>query len=154
VPPPGDEPGGCEDGFLFLGQRGKGRRDEDGDGDGDGDGDVGVHLLCHCNGVQGYPWDDHGRHAFSVDGIEWEWSQARTFTPTFTHPDGTNTSHISRQRPQIVFGREGNVPTHLITGISVSSTNRPYPWQAGCSQLVSVAEGCDLTSTSIQPVLA
>lgn len=49
VPSPDDE-FSCEDGFLFHGQRG------------------GIHLLCHCNGIGGYPWDDHGRHAFSRDG--------------------------------------------------------------------------------------
>ena len=51
IPPPGDEPGGCEDGFLLLGQRGKGGSDGDGDG--------GIHLLCHCNGMHGYP-TNHG----------------------------------------------------------------------------------------------
>ena len=117
----------CEDGFLFHGQRG------------------GIHLLCHCNGVYGYPWcvcaracvcvcvcgtapspshflnktlvplwlrDDHGRVAFSRDGITWRWSvvatplndsiflptlilhlsrwsKERTFPPALTHPDGT-----------------------------------------------------------------
>ena len=81
-------------------------------------------MLCHCNGVYGYPWDDHGRHAFSSDGIVWQWSKERTFPPALMHPDGTNTSHISRQRPQLVFD-SGMVPTHLITGIAVASTNRP-----------------------------
>lgn len=124
----------CEDGFLFLGQRG------------------GIHLLCHCNGVQGYPWDDHGRHAYSEDGITWSWSAERTFTTAFLHPDGTNTSHISRQRPQLVFG-PNRVPTQLITGISVASTNRPYPWQAGCQELDAVSKPCDLTCTSMQQIL-
>ena len=126
----------CEDGFLF--------RDSGGGG--------GLHLLCHCNGVRGYPWDDHGRHAYSANGIDWRWSKERTFLPSFTHPDGSNTSHISRQRPQILFG-PGMVPTHLITGISVSSTNRPQPWQEGCAQLCSVSKPCDLTCTSMQRVL-
>jgi hypothetical protein len=127
----------CEDGFLFRGQRGGG-----------------VHLLCHCNGVLGYPWDDHGRHAFSADGIEWHWSKERTFPPAFIHPDGTNTTHISRQRPQLVFG-VGGVPTQLITGIAVASTNRPYAWQSGCrpNGLDAVSRPCDLTATSMQAVL-
>ena len=124
----------CEDGFLFLGQRG------------------GIHLLCHCNGVHGYPWDDHGRHAYSEDGITWSWSAERTFTTAFLHPDGTNTSHISRQRPQLVFG-PNRVPTQLVTGISVASTNQPYPWQAGCHELDAVSKPCDLTCTSMQQVL-
>ena len=124
----------CEDGFLFHGQRG------------------GIHLLCHCNGVKGYPWDDHGRVAFSRDGITWRWSKERTFPPALTHPDKTNTSHISRQRPQLVFG-PGNVPTQLITGVAAASTNRPYPWQAGCSELDAVSKPCDLTYTAMQPIL-
>lgn len=133
VPPPEDE-FSCEDGFLFLGKHG------------------GVHLLCHCNGVQGYPWDDHGRHAYSADGIEWRWSTERTFPPALTHPDGTNTSHISRQRPQLVFGADG-APTHLVSGIAVASTNRPLPWQQGCKSLDAVAKPCDLSATVIQSVL-
>eukprot|EP01079_Euglenida_sp_SAG-EU17-18_P003709 gene3709-690_t len=124
----------CEDGFLFHGPRG-------------------VHLLCHCNGVYGYPWDDHGRHAFSADGLTWKWSDGRTFLPVFMHPDGTNTTHIARQRPQLVFAPDGTTPTHLITGISVSSTNRPYPWQEPCPQLSSVTLGCDLTNTAMQSIL-
>lgn len=136
IPTPTDE-FSCEDGFLFHGQRG------------------GIHLLCHCNGVEGYPWDDHGRHAFSPDGINWRWSQERTFPPALTHPDGTNTSHISRQRPQLVFGLAGQVPTHLVTGIAVASTNRPYAWQATCpnGELDAVSKPCDLTCTSLQPIL-
>lgn len=134
IPTPEDEYS-CEDGFLFHGQRG------------------GLHLLCHCNGVKGYPWDDHGRVAFSSDGgATWQWSKERTFPPALTHPDGTNTSHISRQRPQLVFG-PGMVPTHLITGIAVASTNRPYSWQAGCSELDAVSKPCDLTCTAMQPIL-
>ena len=140
----------CEDGFLF------------------GDEDSGIHLLCHCNGVRGYPWDDHGRHAYSKNGIDWMWSEERTFKPTFMHTDGTNTSHISRQRPQLVFApkRSGNeatsassnsgsiVPTQLITGISVSSTNHPFPWQQSCgTELCSISRPCDLTATSMQAVL-
>lgn len=133
VPAPKDEYS-CEDGFLFLDRRG------------------GIHLICHCNGMFGYPWDDHGRHAFSLDGVTWRWSRGRTFTPTFTHPDGTNTSHVSRQRPQLVFGPD-QTPSHLITGLAVASTNRPLPWQAGCGELDAVSKPCDLTCTSIQAIV-
>ena len=85
-------------------------------------------------------------------GINWQWSKERTFLPEFLHPDGTNTTHISRQRPQLIFGR-GMVPTHLITGISVASTNRPNPWQTDCGELDAISKPCDLTCTSMQTVL-
>ena len=130
-----DDEYSCEDGFLFR------------------DGRDGLHLLCHCNGEYGYPWDDHGRHAFSENGVDWRWSAGRAFLPTFVHPDGTNTTHVSRQRPQLVFGPNQSGPTHLITGISVASTNRPYLWQSGCGELDAVSKPCDLTCTSMQPVL-
>ena len=74
-------------------------------------------------------------------GVDWAWSKERTFLPSFKHPDGTNTTHISRQRPQLVFG-PGAVPTHLITGIAVASTNRPYvPQHMQCM--------CNATPTSM-----
>ena len=132
-----DDEYSCEDGFLFRGQQGEAG---------------GIHLLCHCNGVKGYPWFDHGRHAYSLDGRQWHWSKERTFLPTFAHPDGSNTTHISRQRPQLVFGA-GWVPTQLITGIAVASTNRPYAWQDNCNELDAVSKPCDLTCTSMQAIL-
>ena len=102
------------------------------------------------------------------NGIDWMWSEERTFKPTFMHTDGTNTSHISRQRPQLVFApkRSGNettsaassnsgsiVPTQLITGISVSSTNHPFPWQQSCgTELCSISNAmrfdCDVDASS------
>jgi|EP01047_Picozoa_sp_COSAG01_P056026 hypothetical protein len=45
------------------------------------------------------------------------------------------------------------VPTHLITGIAVASTNRPYPWQNNCGELDAVSKPCDLTCTSMQTIL-
>ena len=50
--------------------------------------------------------------------------------------------------PQLIFA----VPTHLVTGIAVGSTNRPYAWQSVCSGVDAVSKPCDLTCTSMESV--
>ena len=142
-----DDEFSCEHGFLFRDARNGMSH--------------GIHLLCHCNGVQGYPWDDHGRHAVSENGADWRWSAGRAFLPAFDHPDGTNTTHVSRQRHQ---HQPPAAPAGLRAQHAVGSDapghrdrgglhNRPYPWQSGCGELDAVSKPCDLTCTSMQPVL-
>ena len=59
-----------------------------------------------------------GGHAFSRDGRDWDISPVVAYTPTQAWQDGRpSTTFRARERPHLIFGADGQTPTHFINGV-------------------------------------
>jgi hypothetical protein len=61
-----------------------------------------------------------GRHAFSLDGLTWQYSMVDAWSTTVKYTDGTTVKYDRRERPELMVGADG-WPAHLVTGV-VDST--------------------------------
>ena len=76
------------------------------------------HLLFHsmegtCS--QEYGDNEAGCHAFSEDGYDWILGNEPAYNSTIHYSDGKHKSVARRERPLLVFDRDGGFPTHLMT---------------------------------------
>jgi hypothetical protein len=61
-----------------------------------------------------------GRHAFSADGLHWNYSTVNAWSTTVAYTDGSTVKYDRRERPEFIVGSDG-WPSHLVTGV-VDST--------------------------------
>eukprot|EP01097_Dermamoeba_algensis_P007718 TRINITY_DN4928_c0_g1_i1.p1 TRINITY_DN4928_c0_g1~~TRINITY_DN4928_c0_g1_i1.p1 ORF type:complete len:386 (+),score=47.68 TRINITY_DN4928_c0_g1_i1:161-1318(+) len=98
-----------EDPFIYRDQRGN------------------WHLLMHSlesNGGFGGP--NIGRHAFSRDGVRWQFNNRTLAYNTTVHfTDGSVLEFGRRERPQLFFNEAGE-PTHLVNGVQEKNSPMSY----------------------------
>jgi hypothetical protein len=81
------------------------------------------HALLHAN-----TWVDSrgvvhsvalhaGRHAYSVNGVEWTYSRTPPYTGTIQWNNGSSCSLSRMERPYLLFDAKTGAPTHLINGV-------------------------------------
>ena len=85
-------PFGVEDSFMWRDARGN------------------FHALFHA-------WDKIGGHAYSKDGLRWEYANVRAYSTEAELEDGGSVTYWRRERPRLIFDDSGE-PTHLINGAS------------------------------------
>ena len=75
-----------------------------------------LHMLVHAfQGVDGRADDNVGGHAWSRDGVLWQYTMEPAYTLRVDWTNGTSTDLYRRERPQLLFGQAGK-PTHLFNG--------------------------------------
>ena len=106
------------------------------------------HTINH-----GYPWPN-GPHAFSTDG-GWSWrkapnergSRGRAYGPVANFTDGPSVSAGCRERPSLIFAKDGHTPIALVNGFS------PNPADVGKQPSGSCRyDGVDYSYTLVQPL--
>ena len=96
------------------------------------------HALFHDHA-------SYGGHAYSRDGVSWNFSSTSPFSNIVNFTDGSSVALQRRERPHLIFDRQTGYITHLSTGCQPPPTQKKYP-PAGRFQN-------DYTYTLIQPVL-
>ena len=102
-------------------------------------------------------------HAFSLDGVEWTFSDVQPFNGSVAFTDGTAKQFATRERPQLTFVDELHpLPgaTALRTtpnGLTSAVNSQPLgPWCEQCSMHAcsqcKVTAGRDWTYTIFQPL--
>jgi hypothetical protein len=85
----------------------------------------GYHALFH--GMKPYAQDTYaGRHAFSVDGWNWTFSDLPAYNSTVHFTNGQVITFSRRERPHLLLNDQGE-PTHLFTGVQQYNYN-DYTW--------------------------
>ena len=85
-------PSNCEDGGFFWDNVGKMFR-----------------MVLHCGCYYQYMHSD--------DGLSWESETEQVYWCDVSFVDGERASLLRRERPQWLFGKDGTMPTHLITAV-------------------------------------
>ena len=67
-----------------------------------------------------------GGHAFSVDGISWTYSPVVPFNATITYEDGSGVVLQRRERPHLIFDKQGYI-THLTSGVQPPPSSSRHP---------------------------
>lgn len=93
----GGNPGGLEDMFLWVDQRGH------------------YHAVFH----QMYDCDSCTAHAASIDGKKWKYTGTAA-TAEAKYTDGTSVVYEHSERPHILFDKDGVTPVALTNGIKNS----------------------------------
>jgi len=95
------------------------------------------HALYHDH-------KSYGGHAYSRDGVSWTFSDTPPYGNVVNFTDGSSVALQRRERPHLVFDREGYI-SHLSTGVQPPPTAEKSPPTSGRFQN-------DYTYTLIQPV--
>lgn len=66
-----------------------------------------------------------GSHAFSADGKAWTYG-GLAFNRTVAFTDGSSYSFNRRERPHIVFGKDGTTPLALSSGVTYDAAGHAY----------------------------
>ena len=74
-----------------------------------------------------------GRHAFSRDGVTWQYSPIPAYNATLRLTNGSTVVFSRMERPFLLFGDNG-APTHMYTGV------QRYDWD-------------DASFTLVQPIM-
>ena len=117
-----------EDPFLFRNRRGE------------------WHALLHA-----CTWGDSrgavypvpqwaGRHAFSADGVVWEFSPTPAYGGAVPFGNGTLVNLARMERPVLLFDAETQAPTHLFNGVQTYGWD-DFSWTL--HQRVAVAGGAE-----------
>lgn len=103
------------------------------------------HLLSHVYPTNTSSWDDYNDivagHAYSRDGVRWQFSDEPPYTATVKTEDGgadANYVYATRERPFLLFDEDTEAPIALFT--SVTLPGRPKQ------------EAQDYSFTHVQPV--
>jgi hypothetical protein len=78
-------------------------------------------------------------HAFSVDGIDWHFSDVQPYDNTVARADGTVEHFATMERPKFLFANSTapTTPTHLVNGVSPvwngSNPTNPCAYCGHCS---------------------
>ena len=111
------------------------------------------HAVFHCRNWNAGPLGDAGGHAFSADGVHWELAPEPAWGLGVQHTDGTNTTFVHRERPQLFIDPDTRAPTALFNGVSLANANQPFPWQRSCPRYPSHIEvGCDQSMAFVQRI--
>lgn len=78
------------------------------------------HLLSHAWSALPYPSNAISAHAFSEDGVNWNFSEVEPYNNSVVRQDGTVDRFATLERPKLVFGdpSQPHTPTHIINGVS------------------------------------
>eukprot|EP00937_MAST-01D_sp_MAST-1D-sp2_P005427 g5427.t1 len=75
------------------------------------------HMLVHAfQGVGGRAADNVGGHAWSRDGLRWQYASEAAYTLTVAWPNGSVGALYRRERPQLLFDSRGK-PVRLFNGV-------------------------------------
>eukprot|EP01083_Nonionella_stella_P311998 1114342_1 len=85
------------------------------------------HLLMHgmieVDNPGGNPWlrDAQGRHAFSMDGFNWNLSPHYTYNTTVCYDDGECVNYARRERPHLIFDKDSGEALFLNNGMQLNN---------------------------------
>jgi len=79
------------------------------------------HALYHTQ-VAG----PAGRHAYSLDGVNWTLSATPAYNTTIQFEDGTSWTYQRRERPQLHFDPVSGLPSVLYNGVQPNAYDRTY----------------------------
>lgn len=142
--PPPDNARHWEDPFLFINERG-------------------FHILSHVYSMEAYPSNTISGHAFSVDGLAWQWSEVEPYGNAVARTDGSAEHFATLERPKLVWGDASNPtrPTHILNGVSpVWDENATDPCHECCAapgggsrcSCCKTFPGLDWTYTLLRPL--
>ena len=80
-----------------------------------------LHALFHMQ----YGCTNCGGHAFSRDGLGWNWTGI-AYTANTHFDDGSNVTFRNCERPHLVFDRDGVTPVALTNGVTVEESDRAF----------------------------
>eukprot|EP01065_Artemidia_motanka_P004619 TRINITY_DN121_c0_g1_i5.p1 TRINITY_DN121_c0_g1~~TRINITY_DN121_c0_g1_i5.p1 ORF type:complete len:406 (+),score=117.13 TRINITY_DN121_c0_g1_i5:59-1276(+) len=111
------------------------------------------HALAHRYDYRdGYPPNPNqtepvlvSGHAFSVDGVNWHFSDVQPYNNWVDYTDGTRRYYATFERPHLVFDDAGEL-THLINGVSPVWGDPPC---AHCDARPGSEHSCVVCKTSV-----